>query len=125
VGYTNRHHGTDYQKRWYQKNKHRISRERKVRRRENAAWFFEYKRTLSCVVCGERHYACLQFHHKIPQNKDMAISEMLYIRRYPKDRILQEISKCVVLCANCHFKLHAEERGTGILPESFEDKPGD
>lgn len=29
---------------------------------------------------------------------------------YSKERILREIEKCVVICSNCHRKLHWKQR---------------
>lgn len=31
------------------------------------------------------------------------------------ERVLSEIEKCEVLCANCHRKLHAEEEDAGLV----------
>lgn len=101
------------------KNKQRESRRRryyldpkkeriraKKRRDLITLWFREYKSTLSCD-CGEKDSDCLDFHHEGQKDKD--ISTMVRTG-YSKNRILKEIEKCVVKCANCHRKLHASER---------------
>lgn len=68
----------------------------------------DLKHTLSCEICKEDHYACLQFHHINPKEKEMAISLTANLG-WSFKRIEKEMAKCRVLCANCHFKLHYEE----------------
>lgn len=65
----------------------------------------EYKRNLSCKICGETSEECLDFHHLDPKEKDLAVSAL--INRSSWEVILSEIEKCIVLCANCHRKVHA------------------
>lgn len=64
----------------------------------------ELKQTLSSTVCGETASCCLEFHHMDPSTKDDTVSNMVGKRRW--DAVLAEIEKCVVLCANCHRKVH-------------------
>jgi 5-methylcytosine-specific restriction endonuclease McrA len=64
----------------------------------------DYKKQHSCVVCGESTTVCLDFHHKVPSEKDFTISHM---RNMSLTHLRAEISKCVVLCSNCHRKVHA------------------
>lgn len=71
-------------------------------------WFANYKKSLSCELCGENHPACLQFHHKDRNDKTIEVSQAV-LRKWSIESIEKEIKKCQVLCANCHFKLHYEE----------------
>lgn len=64
----------------------------------------EYKRAHPCNICGETEPVTLEFHHLDPNEKDFAVSGN-YNRSWMI--ILTEIEKCVVLCANCHRKVHA------------------
>ena len=57
-----------------------------------------------CIYCGETELVCLDFHHHDPKQKEFRLAE--YHRKGIK-RILNEIAKCDVVCANCHRKLHA------------------
>ena len=66
-------------------------------------------KSAGCKVCGEKTLCCLDFHHTNPTKKDYTISKMVS-SRCPEDSILNEISKCIVLCSNCHRKIH-----TGII----------
>lgn len=65
--------------------------------------FNEYKKTLSCEKCGEKRFYLLEFHHKDPNEKDYNISDKT---RSKFEDIKEEISKCDVLCANCHREFH-------------------
>lgn len=58
-----------------------------------------------CLVCGEKEYVCLDFHHINPKEKSFEIGHYFHLRGI--DYILEEMKKCVVLCANCHRKVHA------------------
>jgi len=69
----------------------------------------ELKSKLQCSECGENHIATLDFHHT---NKDLKLSTVssLVCNGYSWESILLEIQKCIVLCSNCHRKLHYNER---------------
>ena len=72
-------------------------------RKKRHEWLINYKAGLECVVCGEDHSACLDFHHKNPKEKELLIGRA---SAYSLDRIKLEVKKCIVLCANCHRKHH-------------------
>lgn len=68
------------------------------------------KAAQGCSVCGESDACCLDFHH--PDNdKEGNVSAML--TQVGRRKLLEEIAKCVIVCANCHRKFHA---GKIILP---------
>lgn len=99
-----------YQKARYEKNKQsidsRIDSYKKARRK----WFSEeIIAKSSCIKCGENHPGCLDFHHRDPNDKYMEVTKMVDAK-CKEERILAEIAKCDILCANCHRKLHYEER---------------
>lgn len=73
-----------------------------------ASWYQELKLQLVCARCGEDHPACIQFHHLDPGEKDMTVANAVR-RGWSRARILRELTKCEVLCANCHAKHHARE----------------
>ena len=58
-----------------------------------------------CVSCDEDDPACLDFHHTDTDRKEMTVSSMISYG-YSKERLLGEIGKCEILCANCHRKRH-------------------
>ncbi|MCB0059853.1 MAG: hypothetical protein KDE45_22600 [Caldilineaceae bacterium] len=65
----------------------------------------EFKKS-GCVKCGESAFECLDAHHIDEATKDFDIGGATRWR-YSPDRIREELSKCVCLCANCHRKVHA------------------
>ncbi len=74
-----------------------------TRKKNQRSWLKGYKSTLACEICGESCVACLDFHH-VDANNHHTIATMA---EYSIIRVKQEISKCRVLCANCHRKEHA------------------
>lgn len=89
--------------RYIENKEHEVSL-RKKREKELFEWFFEYRKTLKCCECKEGRWWVLDFHHLDSDKKDYNISNM--IRKNSKRRILEEIDKCKVVCANCHRDLH-------------------
>ena len=96
-----------YDRTYYEKHREAIVANRQQRRREVADWFFALKATYACIRCGENDAACLDFHHRDPEEKSEALGRAVWYNGWSRARILEEIDKCVVLCANCHRKLHA------------------
>lgn len=95
-------------RKWYRANSKRKIAWQQRRRDELRAWFRALKSKLQCELCAESTVDCLQFHHRDPSMKDLEVSKA--ISGWSRERILAEIAKCTVLCANCHLKLHWEER---------------
>lgn len=58
-----------------------------------------------CAFCEERELCCMDFHHLDPSQKDASVSYLCESKS--KDRMLNEMKKCVVVCSNCHRKIHA------------------
>lgn len=96
-------------RKWYRANAAKKMEWQRRRRRERRAWLHELKGQLSCEKCGERSPACLHFHHEDRRRKDITVAHAV-AAGWPKDRVLAEIAKCRVLCANCHAKHHWNER---------------
>ena len=71
----------------------------------------EYKEKIECVECGYSKKSrgdnfttlALNFHHK---NNDKLVNVGDMTGSYSWKRILKEISKCIVLCFNCHIEFH-------------------
>ncbi len=60
-----------------------------------------------CQECGYKKCpAALTFHHRNPEEKEYQIAVML---AWSWARIVQELDKCDLLCANCHFELEWEK----------------
>lgn len=77
----------------------------KVKWRKNRfEGYNQWKLGLSCELCGESEPCTLDFHHRDPKEKESGISSL---RDKSLERIKEEAAKCVVLCSNCHRKVHA------------------
>lgn len=98
-----------YDSKRYGEKKSQIISLKKERRDFNKKWFSSYKENLVCSKCGEDHPACLEFHHIDGNTKENDISTLV-VQGYSLEKIEDEIKKCVVLCSNCHKKLHFEVR---------------
>jgi hypothetical protein len=96
-------------RKWYAKNAAKKRAWEKRRRRELRSWWNELKATKRCERCGEAAPECLHFHHRDPHEKELELSQAV-ANGWPKERILAEAEKCDILCANCHGKLHWDER---------------
>jgi len=60
-----------------------------------------------CEKCGyDRCIDALEFHHNDLSKKDFGISEKGYTRSWK--RVMEELDKCIMICANCHRELHAQ-----------------
>jgi hypothetical protein len=78
-----------------------------------------------CIRCGEKHVACLEFHHHDPAQKEENIGSRaghMTIRK-----IMAEVAKCDILCSNCHRKHHWEDPNKPKVgrPRSDEDRIAD
>lgn len=70
----------------------------------------------ACAGCGRTgHQAIFEFHHRDPATKEFGITSDGIPRRWQK--IVAELAKCVMLCANCHREVHAGVR-------EIDDGPG-
>lgn len=83
--------------------------QKRASRKKHVVLLEEYKKTCTCEHCGSTDYRTFEFHHRDPSEKDGEISKMV-ISRFAWKKILEEIKKCLCLCANCHRIVHYEER---------------
>lgn len=103
----------EYGKLYYRKNRAVLSamhlRNRKRYRARNHANVNEYLSSHPCIDCGEADVRVLEFDH-VRENKEGNIGD--YVRGgLAWQRILLEISKCDVRCANCHRRKTVEQFG--------------
>ncbi len=86
-------------------------------------WIRQYKELHGCEVCGEGRALCLDLHHRDRSEKSFGFSDKAGSRSF--DKIIKEIAKCMVICANCHRLLHGQERLEAIakLPDTEQEFP--
>lgn len=85
----------------------------KKRRLKDLSWLADLKSSLICQKCGENRWWLLDFHHLDPFTKDKSVSDL--IKSSSRERVLEEINKCEVLCANCHRDLHFKEKSVLLM----------
>lgn len=96
----------EFQRLNHQANKDKWRARNSKRRKEDWEWFREITKDILCKVCGEKERCCLDFHHLIPEEKYDEVTQMVNSHR-SRGKIMLELSKCIVLCSNCHRKYHA------------------
>jgi len=98
-----------YGKKYYEENRKKcVERNRAYQIKQKQKWW-DFKRTLKCERCGENHPACIDFHHINRNDPDKKhVSKLIQNRLYAQ--AYREVKKCVVVCANCHRKIHWDER---------------
>lgn len=77
-------------------------------KKENQTRLLKYLSENPCVDCGEPDPVVLHFDHRDPEAKEYNVSKMI---GSPWERILEEIGKCDVRCANCHVRRTAKQFG--------------
>lgn len=123
MAYKNPEDRKTYHRLWYQANRAKKAEQSKEWHDANyerhmdlqAKWAMErrqklaqYKLERGCARCGYRgHPAALHFDHLPGHEKAFTIAQ-IYKRKW--ERVLEEIAKCQILCANCHA-IQTAERG--------------
>lgn len=60
-----------------------------------------------CERCGyNKCEGALQFHHLNPNEKAFALSNINISKTVDMNKLLKEVDKCILLCANCHAEEH-------------------
>lgn len=72
-------------------------------------YIIDYLLEHPCVDCGEDNIVCLDFDHIDPATKDNNVS-LLVRRGTCLARVVEEIKKCDIRCANCHRKRTARQQ---------------
>lgn len=91
----NGHHKT-----YYGDNKDRFVAYADKRIKDSVAWMHELKSN-PCTVCGDTfHPVAMHFHHRDPTIKLGEVATM--VRSVSRQKALEEIAKCDLVCANCH-----------------------
>jgi hypothetical protein len=79
----------------------------------NRAFFRSLKDNQPCLDCGVRYpYYVLDYDHREPDMKRIACSN---VGRNARNTVLAEISKCDLVCANCHRERTHRQRVAGLI----------
>lgn len=94
-------------KRYYEENKPakiaKIKEWKKKHRAEMRRRISEFK-DKPCIDCGRYYPPYVMHFHHLENNKDFAISSKGLDMSW--ERVEREISKCIVVCSNCHAIRH-------------------
>jgi hypothetical protein len=69
-------------------------------------WLNAYKEEHGCLLCGTKDRIVLDFHHVDSKEKEGDISKLAGYKAGGWERLQKEVAKCVVLCSNCHRRVH-------------------
>lgn len=59
-----------------------------------------------CERCGyDKNIAALEFHHLDPSTKSFQLDSR-HLSNTTREKILEELDKCILVCSNCHRELH-------------------
>lgn len=119
-----------YGREHYQKNRAAYLAKTQRRRQESRpvvkAKIDAYLREHPCVDCGCTDITVLEFDHRDPLDKDRDIARLARSAEWP--RVLTEIEKCDVRCANCHRKRTAAQfswaKESGVVLDPNVVRPG-
>ena len=84
-----------------QKQKHKMGGYQIAYRNRRRQQIHELKKTLRCVYCGLSNPLCIDFDHVDRSSKSGVLATMI-TGGYKWENVLEEISKCQPVCANCH-----------------------
>lgn len=76
---------------------------KKIIKERRKQWINSIKTESGCCLCHESDVEILDFHHFNQNDKKFNITSETDLNI--KD-LVEEINKCVVLCANCHRRVH-------------------
>jgi hypothetical protein len=102
------HHCRVCQRKWYKNYYNSVDKERKrlysnnVESRDRIRKITRDARDRPCMDCGQSYpYYVMDFDHRDPANKEFTVARMVSSNMSP-EKVLKEIEKCDVVCANCH-----------------------
>lgn len=103
---------------WYQRNREKVIAKSAAKRRRNYMWLCSQK-DKPCADCGvEYHPFVMEFHHRDPSTKLDTVGNL--IQKASRQRVIDEIEKCDLLCANCHrVRTYWEEGFDSLLTDSL------
>ena len=88
-------------------------RERRAERKKEFIVWYHALKDRPCGDCGGRFpAAAMQWDHLPGSEKAHDVGDL--VRRLCKERVLEEIAKCELVCANCHAVRTVSRRERGV-----------
>lgn len=112
----NRKKKNEYSRAYYAANKEaaRAYQIQKMEKRYDKFYDAVYKGKC-CERCGFDDVRALELHHKDPENKSFTIGRE--VRSIAWDKLMEEVAKCEIVCANCHKIEHSGKHRSSWLGE--------
>lgn len=88
---------------WYLKHKQKHIAATRLNSERYIAEYYDWRNTLTCILCEEDDACCVELHHVDPTKKEYGISNL---RKSGMTSIMKEADKCIPVCSNCHKKIH-------------------
>jgi hypothetical protein len=92
---------------WKAKNPDKVKQYQSQTYQKRKQRWEDFMKQQKCSKCGISDYRVLQWHHIDPSTKTMTIGANA--RQGKWNEVMEEVKKCICVCANCHFIIHAEE----------------
>jgi predicted HNH restriction endonuclease len=96
----------EYSRDYYVKNGEKVRKRAAELKREKRKEWAKFKSTIKCINCGFSHSAVIDFHH-VDRTNHRSVNLLAQQGKYKE--AMEEIKKCIPLCANCHRIVHYEE----------------
>lgn len=78
-----------------------------------------------CAICGySKCLRALELHHLDPAAKEFSFGHII-TRACNWAKVVMELRKCVMLCANCHREVHADEASVPADAPRFDEAYAD
>lgn len=101
-------HNTYMRDTWYVNNRQKQIKSTAKWKQKRREFVYNYLLSHPCE-CGESDPAALDFDHDDPSIKNFTIGRQ--VANLSDEKLLDEIEKCTVRCANCHRKRTAQQFG--------------
>lgn len=108
-------------KNYYCNNKDRIKERYIKTSAKKNIWLWSHVKC-ECLLCLENDPVCLQFHHKNPKTKYKEVSYLIKSNNTNMQKVVDEILKCILVCSNCHCKIHAGKINVDDYPLIYVDR---
>lgn len=116
MSYSKTAFGRAAKRRWRKKARYQSAKRQKRKTKEVREYIRQYKASAGCSNCGESDPCCLHIHHIDPSEKRHARDSAAQAKSINKARLY--LTSGVVLCANCHAKLHHSDPTTKMAISS-------
>jgi len=97
--------------------KHKILRPKYgIERYNKFTPIWENLKSNGCAICGyDKYSGALGFHHTNPEDKKLGLNKKVF--NYKNEILVEEINKCILLCANCHMEIEGLNRENKNMEE--------